>query len=97
MQNLNSPREFLQPQLKPMQDTSIRKKKNRDNIMQGITNIQNLNSPRESLQPQLEPMQDTSIKKKKSRDNTMQDITDMEPEIHDAKTMLQEIIMETSS
>jgi len=42
-------------------------------------------------------MQDTSIKKKKNRDNTMQDITDMEPEMHDAKTMLQEIIMETSS
>lgn len=50
----------------------------------------------ESLEPQPKPTQDTSRKKRKNPYNTMEDITNMKYEMHDAKTMFEEIIMETS-
>lgn len=42
-------------------------------------------------------MEDTSTKKMKNQDNRVEDIKNMEPQMHDAKTMLEEIKMETSS
>jgi len=48
------------------------------------------------LQQQLEPMQTTSTKKRKNPHNTLEDMTLMEPQIHDVKTMLEEIRMEKS-
>ena len=55
-----------------------------------------LRNPKESLEPQPKPTQETSTKKRKNPYNTMEDITKVKSEIHDEKTMFEEIMTEIS-